>query len=109
LAAGRTVVRGAGELRHKESDRISALCAELRKLGVEITETVDGFEIEGGGPLRGGVVQAHGDHRLAMALAVAGLAAEAPVSVQGAGAISESYPDFVPALAGLGANVRMEG
>ena len=109
LARGRTVVRGAGELRHKESDRISALCSELRKLGVEITETADGFEIQGGRPVRGGVVQSHGDHRLAIALAVAGLASETPVSIQGAGAISESFPGFVQALQDLDGNVSLEG
>jgi len=108
LAEGRTTVRGAGELRHKESDRISALCTELRKLGVDILETADGFEIQGGYPIWGGIVQAHGDHRLAMALAVAGLAAKAPVTVQGARVISESFPGFVQALQGLGARVRME-
>jgi 3-phosphoshikimate 1-carboxyvinyltransferase len=109
LARGRTVVRGAGELRHKESDRISALCSELRKLGVEISETADGFEIQGGRPVRGGVVQSHGDHRLAIALAVAGLASETPVSIQGAGAISESFPGFVQALQDLDGNVSLEG
>jgi 3-phosphoshikimate 1-carboxyvinyltransferase len=108
-AQGCTTVRGAGELRHKESDRIAAMCTELRKLGVEIVETVDGFEIQGGRPLRGGAVESHGDHRLAMALAVAGLMAEALVAVQGAGVISESFPGFVEALAGLGAGVRWEG
>jgi 3-phosphoshikimate 1-carboxyvinyltransferase len=108
LAEGRTVVRDAGELRYKESDRISALCTELRKLGVDILETVDGFEIRGGQPLRGAVVQAHGDHRLAMALAVAGLAAVTPVTVRGAGAISESFPGFVWALQSLGANLHLE-
>lgn len=108
LAEGTTVVRGAGELRHKEADRISALCMELRKLGVDVRETADGFEIRGGRPIRGAVVQAHGDHRLAMALAVAGLVAATPVTVQGGGAVSESFPAFVRALQGLGANLRVE-
>jgi 3-phosphoshikimate 1-carboxyvinyltransferase len=109
LAEGRTTVRDAGELRHKESDRISALSAELRALGVDILETAGGFEIQGGSPLRGGAVRAHGDHRLAMALAVAGLAAAGPVVVRGAGIIAESFPGFLQVMNHLGAPLRMEG
>jgi 3-phosphoshikimate 1-carboxyvinyltransferase len=107
-AEGRTVVRGASELRLKESDRIAALCRELRVLGVDITETADGFEILGGRPFTGGTVTAHGDHRLAMALAIAGLAADAPVIVQDAEIIAESFPGFTDALQSLGAEVEKE-
>jgi len=102
-AEGITTVSDAIELRTKESDRISALCLELRKLGVQATETTDGFFIRGGQPVIGGVVQAHGDHRLAMALAVAGLAAQAPVTVQGAEIIHESFPGFTNTFQALGA------
>ncbi|MEW5868995.1 MAG: 3-phosphoshikimate 1-carboxyvinyltransferase [Chloroflexota bacterium] len=104
----RTVVLGAEELRHKESDRISDLCQELRKLGVRITETADGFVVDGSGDLEGGVVQSHGDHRLAMALGVAGLAARSEVRVEGAEMVTESFPAFESVLQGLGGEVQAE-
>ncbi len=102
-AQGVTEVRNAGELRHKESDRIAALVAQLRRLGVEAAERPDGFVIRGGRRWHGGTVEAHGDHRLAMSLAVAGLAAQTPVTVQGAEVIRESFPTFERALEQLGA------
>lgn len=101
-AGGETRVRDAQELRYKESDRISALAGELRKLGVGIQETPDGFILHGGRPLLGGQVDPHGDHRLAMSLALAGLAAQGPVTIAGAEIISESFPEFVPILTALG-------
>ena len=107
-AQGRTVVRDASELRTKESDRISALAGELRKLGIRIDETEDGFEIEGGGQFHGAVVQPHGDHRLAMALAVAGLAAENPLTVQDSQIIEESFPAFSAILQRLGGQLESE-
>jgi 3-phosphoshikimate 1-carboxyvinyltransferase len=100
---GITRVCDAAELRTKESDRITALCSELRQLGVEAVETPDGFAIDGGRPISGGSVQTHGDHRLAMALAVAGLAAQAPVIVQNAEIAAESFPTFTACLTELGA------
>jgi 3-phosphoshikimate 1-carboxyvinyltransferase len=100
-ASGRTTVRQAEELRYKESDRISVLCGELRKQGVEVQETPDGFVLEGRETLRGGQVEAHGDHRLAMAMAVAGLAAQGEVEVLGAEVINESFPEFLPILMAL--------
>ena len=106
-ASGVTRVADAQELRHKESDRISALGGELRHLGIKFSETSDGFAIQGGEPIRGGLVQSHGDHRLAMALALAGLAAEAPVTVAGAEIIRESFPDFISALRSLGAETML--
>jgi 3-phosphoshikimate 1-carboxyvinyltransferase len=75
-------------------------------LGVDVEESADGFAITGGEILKGGDVNPHGDHRLAMALAVAGLAAEEPVAIQEAGIIAESYPQFVPSLRDLGADIR---
>jgi len=106
LADGQTVVSEAEELRHKESDRISTLCRELQSMGVNIKEKHDGFVIEGGLRPRGAVqVQSHGDHRLAMALTVAGLAAEEPTVVEGAEIIEESFPDFQAILRELGAEV----
>ncbi len=104
-AAGQTVVRDAGELRFKESDRIAALCTELRRIGVEAAETPDGFVIRGGRQPVGGEVDPHGDHRLAMSLAVAGLAAEKPVAVCGAEAVDESFPGFTQLLESFGARL----
>lgn len=102
FADGDTVVRGAEELRIKESDRISAVCENLRALGAEIEELPDGFVVHGtGAPLRGGVVDARGDHRLAMLGAIAGLASQAGVVVRGIDAAAVSYPGFVDDLARL--------
>jgi 3-phosphoshikimate 1-carboxyvinyltransferase len=103
-AEGMTIVRDAEELRHKESDRITALGGELRRLGVNFAETADGFTIQGG-PVQGGEVDAHGDHRLALSLAVAGLAAQAPVQVRGAHIMAESFPGFADMLRALGGRV----
>jgi 3-phosphoshikimate 1-carboxyvinyltransferase len=102
-AEGITRVRGAGELRHKESDRISMLAAELRKIGIAVEESSDGFSIEGPAEIRGGPVDSHGDHRLAMAMAVAGLVSKAGVAIDGAECISESFPDFSGLMNSLGA------
>lgn len=107
LAKGTTVVHEAHELRLKESDRIAMLAAELRVLGVEIEEHPDGFTIHGG-ELRGGTVESHGDHRLAMSLAVAGLAAKSPVTVQHADCTAESFPSFAETLKKLGAIIGPE-
>jgi 3-phosphoshikimate 1-carboxyvinyltransferase len=108
FARGQTVVSQAAELRHKESNRIGDLCQELNRLGVEIEEIHDGFVINGGNELQGGKVTSHGDHRLAMALAVVGLAAKEPVTINGADIISESFPEFSASLNSLGAAVHSE-
>ena len=108
FARGRTNVRGAEELRQKESDRIGALCRELGALGVDITETPDGFSIQGASRPRGGQVSPSGDHRLAMALAVGGLASQGSLVVQDAEIIAESFPNFLEALRSLGAEARLE-
>jgi 3-phosphoshikimate 1-carboxyvinyltransferase len=106
MAEGETVVSDAEELRHKESDRISALCQELRRMGVQIEEKQDGFIVEGDVRPRGGVeIESHGDHRLAMALTVAGLVAEQPTTIDGAEIIQESFPAFPTILHDLGAEV----
>ncbi|HXF50836.1 MAG TPA: 3-phosphoshikimate 1-carboxyvinyltransferase [Dehalococcoidia bacterium] len=94
FAEGRTEVRDAHELRVKESDRISALATGLRAMGARIEERPDGFVIEGTGALRGAVVESHGDHRLAMAFAIAGLLAEGETVVEGADSVAVSYPGF---------------
>jgi 3-phosphoshikimate 1-carboxyvinyltransferase len=104
FAEGETVVHGAQELRVKESDRIAGVVEGLRGLGAEIEATDDGFVVQGGGPggLRGGVIDARGDHRLAMLGAVAGLASREGVEVVGIEAAAVSYPGFVDDLAALG-------
>jgi len=95
FADGETVVTGAGELRHKESDRIAGVVEGLRALGADIEEAPDGFAVRGdGSPLRGGTIDAKGDHRLAMLGAVAGLASEEGVEVVGMEAAAVSYPEF---------------
>jgi 3-phosphoshikimate 1-carboxyvinyltransferase len=108
FAQGETTVQDAAELRVKESDRIAALGSELRILGVPVSERPDGFTIQGGAPVQGGCLQPHGDHRLAMSLAVAGLAAQAPVIVQDAEIIRESFPEFIETLQALGARLTLE-
>ena len=104
-AEGVTEVRDAAELRVKEVDRISTLAAELRALGAQIEERPDGFIVEGPTRLRGARVDSHGDHRLGMALAVAGLVAEGETVVDDAGCIADSFPGFAGLLAKLGAEV----
>ena len=99
FAEGDTVVTGAGELRVKESDRIATVVDGLRGLGATIEATEDGFGVTGTGGLRGGVLHAHGDHRLAMLGAVAGLASAEGVEVVGMEAASVSYPGFAADLA----------
>ena len=94
LAQGETVVREAGELRLKESDRIRTTVRELRRLGARIQELADGMVIQGVGSLKGGECSSHGDHRLAMTLAVAGLTAQGETIVRAAEASSVSYPGF---------------
>jgi 3-phosphoshikimate 1-carboxyvinyltransferase len=101
FAEGETVVRGAQELRVKESDRIAGVVEGLRGLGAEIEATPDGFAVRGDGGLRGGTLDARGDHRLAMMGAVAGLASREGVEVLGMEVASVSYPSFVEDLAGL--------
>jgi 3-phosphoshikimate 1-carboxyvinyltransferase len=102
FAQGETVVTGAGELRHKESNRIEGVVSVLRALGAEAEETEEGFVVSGdGSKLRGGVIDARGDHRLAMLGAVAGLASEEGAEVVGMNAAAVSYPDFEEDLKAL--------
>ena len=99
-AAGRTRLRGAGELRHKESDRLRSVVGELRRMGARIRELPDGFEVEGPGRLHGAALRCHRDHRLEMALAVAALGAEGPSVLSGAGWSEVSFPGFWDLLPG---------
>ncbi len=99
-AEGETIVRDAAELRVKETDRIGNVARELRKMGAEIEPLADGFMVRGPTPLRGAVVDSHGDHRLAMALTVAALIADGPTTVHGAEVMADSFPNFIATLLG---------
>jgi 3-phosphoshikimate 1-carboxyvinyltransferase len=106
-SSGISTIRGANRLRVKESDRALALETEFRKLGVNIK--VDGDVINiGGGPLKGGDVDAHGDHRIAMSLACAAINASGPVMISGADAVRKSYPGFFDDLTRLGVKVQFD-
>lgn len=100
-AGGTTVIRDARELRVKETDRIAALAGELRKMGARVEELEDGIVIEGGHPLTGAPVESHGDHRLAMSLAIAGLRAAGRTEISDAECIDVSFPGFERLLQGL--------
>ena len=101
FAEGTTTIRDAAELRRKESDRVATTCEALNALGGSAEETDDGMRIEGSGGLRGGTVDSHGDHRIAMLAAVAGLASAEGVEVEGMEAAAVSYPGFERDLASL--------
>ena len=107
-AAGTSTVSDAGELRVKEVDRISVLAGELRKMNVPIDEKEDGFTVHGPLRLHGATVDSHDDHRLAMSLAVAGLAADSPTWIENAQCAHDSFPAFVEAMQSLGANMKWE-
>lgn len=109
LTPGRTVVRDAAELRVKESDRIAAICRELGRLGAHVEELPDGFVIDGVPSLSGTRCQSQGDHRLAMALGVAGLLAQGETVIEGAGAAEVSYPAFWSDLNGLASGEPVQG
>jgi 3-phosphoshikimate 1-carboxyvinyltransferase len=98
LAAGETVIRDAAELRVKESDRVAVLARELGRLGADIAPQPDGLVIAGGRRLHGGRVRSGGDHRIAMALAVAGLCADGPVIIEDSACVETSFPGFEAAL-----------
>jgi len=100
-AQGRTTVTGAGELRHKESDRIAVMAEGLRAVGIALEERPDGLIIDGG-PMQGGVVESRGDHRVAMAFAVASLAADAPIEIRSTAEVVTSFPGFVATAASAG-------
>ncbi len=108
-AHGQTVIRDAAELRVKETDRITAMTAQLRRLGARVEELPDGMVIEGPTSLRGAVVDSGGDHRVAMCMMVAGLVADGETVVQDAGCAADSYPGFIDTLAALGAQIRTSG
>ena len=94
LAQGKTVIRNAKELRFKETDRLAAIATNLTAMGVEVVEREDGLEIYGGSPLMGARLKSYGDHRIAMAFAVAGFFADRETIIEDAGCIATSYPGF---------------
>jgi len=99
FAKGTTVIRDAAELRVKESDRLMVMATQLNRLGARVTELADGLAIQGRTPLTGTTVDSAQDHRIAMALAIAGLGARGKTTIQRAEAAAISYPNFVPTLA----------
>ena len=101
FAEGETTIRDAAELRRKESDRIETVSAALTALGAAVETSEDGMRIAGAGGLRGGAIDSHGDHRIAMLGAVAGLASREGVEVAGMDAAAVSYPGFEADLASL--------
>jgi 3-phosphoshikimate 1-carboxyvinyltransferase len=104
---GTSVINGVHRLAHKESDRAKSLQAEFGKLGITISLQGDQMKIMGGTGVRAAVVDAHGDHRIAMALAVAALGASGPVHIEGAESVGKSYPEFWKDLQSLGATVSL--
>ena len=108
LAEGETRVSGAAELRVKESDRIAAMAAALQALGAHIVETPDGAIIRGG-RLRGGEADSHGDHRIAMALAVAAQRADGEVRIRDCANVATSFPGFEALARGVGLGLQADG
>jgi len=104
-ASGTTEFSGIGELRVKESDRIAAMSEGLRNLGIQVDESADGAVVHGG-QFSGGTVQSHGDHRIAMSLALAGTVASDEVLVEDVAAVDTSFPGFCDCMASIGASIR---
>jgi 3-phosphoshikimate 1-carboxyvinyltransferase len=107
FATGDTVMRGVGEMRVKESDRIALMSAGLEACGVDVEEEPEGFIVHGTGetPRGGGLVETHGDHRIAMSHLILGLAAREAVRVDEPGMIATSFPTFADMMRGLGADI----
>ncbi len=108
-AEGRTVLRGAEELRVKESDRIQVMADGLTSLGVKVEPTEDGIIIDGGQAIGGGEVHSHGDHRIAMAFSVASLRATAPIRIHDCANVATSFPNFLALAEQVGIRVAVEG
>ncbi|MGY8562689.1 3-phosphoshikimate 1-carboxyvinyltransferase [Paracidovorax citrulli] len=104
-AQGNTVVTGAAELRVKESDRLAAMATGLRSLGVQVDETEDGATIHGGQTLGSGTIESHGDHRIAMAFAIAGQLSSGEVRINDVANVATSFPDFDGLAKGAGFNL----
>src|SRR5690606_9658386 len=98
-ARGPTIVRGAEELRHKESDRLAVMARGLAALGAKVEEREAGLIIEGGRRLHGGAIDSHGDHRISMSFSVASLLGDEPIEIRDTAAVAPSFPGFL-AVAG---------
>ena len=107
-AEGRTSVTGAEELRVKETDRLAVMARALAAVGVQVTETPDGLTIEGG-PIRGGRIHSQGDHRIAMAFAMAALVSESAIEIQDTAPVATSFPGFVETAAQAGLAISVSG
>ena len=105
-ASGETVLSGAEELRVKESDRIAAMARGLTDIGVEVTETPDGMRVLGG-KIQGGSVDSHGDHRIAMAFAMAALQSNAEIQIDDCDNVATSFPDFQQLADSCGLGIRV--
>ena len=108
-AEGFTVIRNAGRLRDKESDRLAAITEMMRRAGADVTETDDGLLICGGAALTGGHVSSRGDHRISMAAAIMATLCTAPVEISGAESVGKSYPGFFDDLQMLGGKISKRG
>jgi 3-phosphoshikimate 1-carboxyvinyltransferase len=106
-AEGETVVRGALELRVKESDRLAAMAAGLGRLGVEHELLADGIWIRGSSGFDGGVIDSHGDHRVAMAFAMASVRARAPIEIRDTASVATSFPDFLASARAVGLQIEL--
>lgn len=104
-AKGKTQITGAGRLRYKESNRLESIASELGALGADIEETEDGLIMSGPCSLKGGIVESHGDHRIAMALSIAAIRAMDQVVINHAECVSKSYPTFFNDLRSLGVEI----
>lgn len=109
LAKGVTVITDAGELRVKETDRLAAIAGHLKAMGVAVVEKEDGLEITGGGLLKGATLDSLGDHRIAMAFAIAGLFAEGETVITGTECVNTSYPGFYETLQAVAASGGKSG
>jgi 3-phosphoshikimate 1-carboxyvinyltransferase len=108
MCEGESSIKGAGRLKHKESDRSVALQKEFRKMGAVVDVTNDVMRVDGGSKLKGCTVDSHGDHRIAMALAIAALKAEGPTTIEGAESVNKSFPGFFETLRSLGASLTLQ-
>jgi 3-phosphoshikimate 1-carboxyvinyltransferase len=108
-ARGPTTVRGADELRKKETDRIAVMAQGLAALGVGVEERPDGLTVTPSGKLRGGTVDSRGDHRIAMSFAMASLLAKAPIEILNTAEVATSFPSFLDAAAAVGLEVGPGG
>ncbi len=106
-ASGTTRIVGAEELRHKETDRLSAMAAALSSVGIDVEEAADGLTIVGG-PMRSGIVDAREDHRIAMSMAIAALAADGPIEIRDTDNVATSFPSFAETVRSLGLKVDVD-